>query len=271
MSAILDFLANQFDKGKKYRTLNSYRSAISMTHLPVDGIVVGKHPLVTRFMKGVFNMRPPEPKYGHIWDVGCVLDYLESLGGNCDLSLKQLSAKLVVLLALANASRASEIHALDMRFMSRKNGQVTFSFHQLTKTSRPGKTKSVHYFPLNQGEHLCPVKTLDEYIQRTEVTRKENPSKSQLILSVVKPFNPVTKATIARWVKSLIQEAGVNHQFGAHSIRSAASTAACMSGMSLQDIIQIADWSSDNIFKAFYYKPVHPKPISLLNAIVKAD
>ena len=79
-------------------------------------------------------------------------------------------------------------------------------------------------------------------------------SKSQLFLSVVNPFNPVTKATIARWVRSLIQEAGVGHQFGVHSIRGAASTAACMGGMSVEDIIRIADWSSDSVFKAFYYK-----------------
>ena len=268
MSAILEFLSSQFDSGKQYRTLNSYRSAISMTHLPVDGIVVGKHPLVTRLMKGIFNSRPPQPKYGHTWEVGHVLDYLRSLGTNHSLSLKQLSAKLAVLLALANASRASEIHALDTRFMSKRDGIVTFAFHQLTKTSRPGKTKEVHYFPLKRDVDLCPVATLDDYIQRTDGPRKVDPSKSQLFLSVVKPFNPVTKATIARWVKSLI---GVGHQFGAHSIRGAVSTAACMGGMSVEDIIRIADWSSDSVFKAFYYKPIHPKPMSLLNALAKAD
>ena len=46
ISAILDFLACQFAEGKQYRTINSYRSAISMTHNPIDGVVVGKHPLV---------------------------------------------------------------------------------------------------------------------------------------------------------------------------------------------------------------------------------
>ena len=61
IGAILDFLACQFAEGKQYRTINSYRSAISMTHNPIDGVVVGKHPLVTRLMKGIFNRRPPQP------------------------------------------------------------------------------------------------------------------------------------------------------------------------------------------------------------------
>ena len=49
-------------------------------------------------------------------------------------------------------------------------------------------------------------------------------------------------------MKSIIQEAGVGAQYGAHSIRSAASTAAYMKGMSISDVLSIADWTSDNVF-----------------------
>ena len=41
LSAVLDFLASQYAEGKQYRMINSYHSAISMTHAPVDGVVVG--------------------------------------------------------------------------------------------------------------------------------------------------------------------------------------------------------------------------------------
>ena len=80
ISAILDFLARQFADGKQSRTIKSYCSAISMTHTPIDGVVVIKHPLVTRLMKGVFNRRPPQPGYSFIWNVGTVLEYHCSLG-----------------------------------------------------------------------------------------------------------------------------------------------------------------------------------------------
>ena len=102
-----------------------------MTHLPIDGVVVGQHSLVSRLMKAIFNQRPPQPKYGFTWDIGPVLDYVRALGCNEDLNLKQLSSKIVVLLALANASRTSEIYTLDIRYMQRKDSEVCFPLHNL--------------------------------------------------------------------------------------------------------------------------------------------
>ena len=110
--AILDFLAEQYHQGKQYKTINSYRSAISMTHLPIDGVVIGKHPLITLLMRGVYNTRPPQPKYSSAWDVGHVLGYIGSGGPNQNLTLKQLTHKLVTLFALANASRVSELEGV---------------------------------------------------------------------------------------------------------------------------------------------------------------
>ena len=63
VSAILSFLADEFEEGKQYRSLNCYHSAISSTHLPIEGIPVGQHPLVIRLLKGAFNLRPPKPQY----------------------------------------------------------------------------------------------------------------------------------------------------------------------------------------------------------------
>ena len=56
---VLDFLAEQFERGLKYPSLNCYRSALSSALLPIDGFQVGSHALVARLLKGVFNLRPP--------------------------------------------------------------------------------------------------------------------------------------------------------------------------------------------------------------------
>ena len=56
---IIEFLAVQFNQGKQYSTLNSYRSSISVTHMPVDGVQLGKHPLISRLMKGVSTCALP--------------------------------------------------------------------------------------------------------------------------------------------------------------------------------------------------------------------
>ena len=86
-----------------------------MTHTPIDGVVVGKHPLVTRLIKGtlIVDLHSPDMHLLGVWEE-CLSIYICSLEKNNNISLKQLSHKLVVLLELSNASRASEIHALDI-------------------------------------------------------------------------------------------------------------------------------------------------------------
>ena len=96
--------------------MNTIRSAVSITHNHIEGTPIGQHPLVTRLLKGVYNMRPPKPRYSATWDVDVVIRHLQSLGENEALALKQLSQKLVLLMALVEASRVSELQALDLRF-----------------------------------------------------------------------------------------------------------------------------------------------------------
>jgi hypothetical protein len=97
---VLTFLADQFSEGKEYRTVNVFRSAISSAHANIDNKPVGQHPLVCRLMKGISISRPPQPRYQLTWDVQTVTNYLSGLGENSKLSLKQLSQKLCMLMAL---------------------------------------------------------------------------------------------------------------------------------------------------------------------------
>ena len=60
---ILNFFAAQFIAGKGYNSINCYRSALSSVLPPIDGFDVGRHPLVCRILKGVFQLRPPKAKY----------------------------------------------------------------------------------------------------------------------------------------------------------------------------------------------------------------
>ena len=101
LTSILQFLTDQFKEGLEYKTIAGYRSAISAFHQPLDGCKVGSHPQVSALMKGIFNEKPPKPKYKWIWDVDQVLEYLEKLD---TVNLRSLTHKLVMLLALTSAS-----------------------------------------------------------------------------------------------------------------------------------------------------------------------
>ena len=81
---------------------------------------VGKHPLVTRMLKGVFNERPPRPKYESVWKVDQVLFYLKKEGSTESLSLQSLTLKTVMLFALTRPSRGADLAELDLnnRFYS---------------------------------------------------------------------------------------------------------------------------------------------------------
>ena len=80
--------------------LKGQRSAISMTHLQIDNVYIGTHPLVSRLVKGIFNLRTAVPKYLKTWDVSDVLRYLIGLSPAPYLSLEKLTLKLVMIMAI---------------------------------------------------------------------------------------------------------------------------------------------------------------------------
>ena len=84
---------------------------------------MGQHPLVSCLLKGVFNTRPPTPWYLCTQDLSHVLTSLEGLPDNDELSLKDLTHKLAMLMALSNSDRCSELAMLDLNYcMYQMNG-----------------------------------------------------------------------------------------------------------------------------------------------------
>ena len=74
----LSFLQSLLDlETLKYSALNTARSALSFIIILADNQKFGDHPLVTRFMKGIFNLHPPTPRYINVWDPNEVLTVLK--------------------------------------------------------------------------------------------------------------------------------------------------------------------------------------------------
>ena len=96
---------------------------------------------MTRLMQGIFNSCPSEPRYIHIWEVSRVLNYIrEQLGDSQSLSLKDKSRKSVMLLALAMAARSSDLHLLDIRYMTITPNQVQFHIVKLDALVPQGRS-----------------------------------------------------------------------------------------------------------------------------------
>ena len=106
--------------------MNNHRSAISAFHEQIQGKPVGEHPRVCALLAGIFNSRPPKPKYCFIWNVQTVIEFIrKEWGRNQELSDKFLTYKLTMLMALASSSHAVDMkHLRDHTFMtSKKNVQ----------------------------------------------------------------------------------------------------------------------------------------------------
>jgi len=258
IQCFLDFITSLFKEGLQYRSINLIRSAVSTTHLSVDGTPIGQHPLVKQLFKGVYNSRPPQPRYTHTWDVSAVLNHIAHLGNNRDLSLKQLSFKLLMLMSLTSASRVSELQALDLRFCRYTTDGVVFKLASLTKKCQAGASLKERYFAsFVDNDKLCVVQCLKQYEAVTNQFRTIVPEKAApLFLSHIKPHKPVTTQCLAHWIKDLLKKAGVNTDvFKAHSVRGATTSAALDKGVLISDILSTADWSRESTFRNFYYRP----------------
>ena len=102
----------------------------------IDGASIGQHPLVTRLLKGAFQTRPPMPRY---WDVSMVLSYLDNQSVDETLSLKLLSQRTLMLLALSRPSRSADLSNLDLRGYRNTPEGAVFQPTVLSKQSRPGR------------------------------------------------------------------------------------------------------------------------------------
>ena len=80
-----------------------------------DQSSVDAHPLIFKFMSGVFHRRPALPKYNVTWDADIVVDFLRKWSpANC-FSLRQLSMKVVTLYLLVIGHMQMTVWLTDIR------------------------------------------------------------------------------------------------------------------------------------------------------------
>lgn len=256
MNDVIEFLTDLYDKGHGYSSINVARSSLSSLGITLESHTAGSHPLVARFLKGVFNIRPPQSRYSSIWDVNAVLSYLRTLSPVRHLSLKDLTLKLVMLMALTNAARIDTVNKLSVTNVLKLKSEFVVNIDGLLKQSRPGSLCSnLSFKAFPPDRRLCIYFALKEYLARTKHLRSENVTK--LLISYVKPHQAVTKDTVARWVKTVMIRSGIDVKvFGPHSVRTAATSKASEKCVPIQEILRVAGWSNAGTFAKFYKKPI---------------
>lgn len=255
---ILEFLSHLHLSGKAYSTINVHRSMLSVTLEPINGIPIGKHPLIIKLMRGCYNKNPPKPKYSNLWDVSIVLGFMKSRGDNEELCLSMLSKKLATLLAIVTLMRTSELASIDRESVKFSSSSASLALAKPRKTQFSGPLKSFS-FPKFGDNRICPVNCLGLYIILTDYLRTSDNNK-YLFIGLTAPNNSVSGNTVGRWIKSYLKDAGIDTTtFGAHSTRGAVSSKAASTGISVDSILQAGDWNRESTFTRFYHRNIDAK------------
>jgi hypothetical protein len=135
-------------------------------------------------------------------------------GDSGNLSLQDLSWKLVIQMSLSRPSRSADLASLDLDSRRYTKEAVVFKTRTLTKQSRPNHLDSEFILSaFTSNLNLCPEHTLKVYEERTKSFRIGEEQKQYLFVALIKP--PV----LTRW------KAGINTNiFKAQSTRGAAVT-----------------------------------------------
>ena len=207
---VLNFLSKSFSDGHNHSSINTASSALSSMLL-----------------------LPTFAKYHMIWDVRKVFNYFRNLPVMSNLTLKELSLKLVVLLCLVSGGqRMQTMHLINLKNIKYVGKQVFIPIMQKIKQSKPGNhIYSLSFKTYPRDTKLCAVAHLKRYIELTQDLR----SSDKLFISCTKHHQAISRDTISRWCKTVTELSGIDIQkYSTHSTRSAASSKAKSMGMLLK-------------------------------------
>ncbi len=246
VSSVLEFLQHKFTAGAAATTLRVYVAAITV-RTDSDNVPLGRHRLVSSFMRGAKRLRPVHPPGFPSWDLSVVLKgLLEPLES---VSVRILTLKVTLLLALASFKRVGDLQALSV------SESCTAFAPGLVKAflrSRPGYVPKVistsfrsqvvvmqAFSPSSSSEGddlylLCPVRALKMYVDRSSQWRQS----LQLLVcfGAGRKGLAASKHTISHWVRDAISLAyevrGLPSPLDirAHSTREVASSQALFRG-----------------------------------------
>ncbi|KAG8537393.1 hypothetical protein GDO81_024595 [Engystomops pustulosus] len=268
ISQVLDFLQAGFDKGLKTSSLKVQISALSAFF----DTSLAENRWIQRFVKATARLRPHIKQNIPNWDLSLVLDYLTKIPFEPleTVKLRELTLKISFLIAITTARRVGEIQSLSIKepylrlcedkivLMLDKTftPKVASSFHRNQEIVLPSFCQNPKHAKEGEWHTLDVRRYLLHYLEETKSWRKDDN-----ILLQFRGKNKgrkASKASIARWIRTVIKEAfdannlDISGTIRAHSTRGVAASWAEKRGASLEDICRAATWSTHLTFAKHY-------------------
>ena len=186
-------------------------------------------------------------------------------------SLLNLTRKTLILVALALSKRISELQALARPVGFSNQGALLslvldFRAKNDTKCQRLGRDFLIKDLVSLVGQEeealLCPVRALKMYIRRTE--KLVGPNMNRLFVSPRHPDRPASKNALSFFIRDVIREAHVELRpdlvpvlkVKTHELRAVSTSLAFKHNLSLQSVMEAAQWRCNSVFASHYLKDV---------------
>ena len=114
VASVLSFLHGMYTKSCLYSVLCGARSALSSVVCIKGFSRLSDHPMISRYLKRMFNRHLPLPKYTQVWDINQILDYYTNLPDNEELEFKYIVKKLVMLFLILGARRKQALFTINI-------------------------------------------------------------------------------------------------------------------------------------------------------------
>ncbi|KAJ8914096.1 hypothetical protein NQ315_014292 [Exocentrus adspersus] len=253
LAGILSLIKTIFDKDGSYSTINIHRAALSLFMIiPEEDKNIFK-----KFYKGLYNLKPPMPKYKYTWDPAPVLDYLQTLFPLEGLSLEKLTYELVMLVALTSAHRLQTLSLIKIENIKIGQNVIEVRIPDMIKTSKRNKEQPILCFPfIRKKLELCVASVICHYLEVTTTLREL--SEMRLFLTIKKPHKAASTQTLSRWLKNILSLCKIDTKiFKGYSCRHAATSAAARGGLNIGIIRETAGWTKNSeMFRRFYNRPL---------------
>lgn len=184
---------------------------------------------------------------------------------NLDLSLKDLRAKCISLLALTLMLRPSDIAPQGVHYDRDTQVTVQFVFHERQISFQPSGVTITFlgikndtsrsgfevFLPRGSVDKLDPVSTLQCYMQRTNFMRQD--AQGAVFLTLSKPYKALSASMIAQILCSMIDTVGLAGQgFTAKSFRPTGASTAVALGYDPDKVRRLGRWKTQSVFLEHY-------------------
>ena len=194
-----------------------------------------------------------------VLSVESVINYIETKWKkNKILSGKYLNYKLVMLIPLTSASKASAMHCLEVSFMVKSEDAYIFPFYKLQKSWRKGEAlpKLQNYVFISTQKIKNCVWCLP-YISTWSVQNNRGQIEINFrgffvfffLLIYISSHMDVHSWTVSRWMKESGNDVDT---FKGHSTRSASTSKVKSIRCFSDDILSRESWSNDSTWQKFY-------------------